>query len=110
MIIAACIPVLQPLGELLFGKRIFSSGGGRNTYENYGSGPSGRTRDEIEMSRSRDLGKRAQRQADEISLDETTTTTAAAKGSQESILDQHQFKGKIMRTQAFTVSVEPSKI
>ncbi|KXH26159.1 integral membrane protein [Colletotrichum simmondsii] len=41
MIIAACIPVLQPLGELIFGKRIFASGRGRYTYENYGSAPSG---------------------------------------------------------------------
>ncbi|KAI8244546.1 hypothetical protein K4K57_002231 [Colletotrichum sp. SAR 10_99] len=113
MIIAACIPVLQPLGELLFGKRMFSSGGGKYTYENYGSGPSGPSghmrSDNIELSRSREARKRAMRQADEISFDDTTTTTAVAKGSQESILNQHNFNGKIMRTDVFTVSVQQNK-
>ncbi|EQB57925.1 integral membrane protein [Colletotrichum gloeosporioides Cg-14] len=109
MIIAACIPILQPLSELIFGKRLFSSGGGRRTYENYGSGPSGQMRSEnIELSRGH---KRTPRQQDTVSFDDldTTTTTAVAKGSQESILGQHSFSGKIMRTDAFTVSVEQSK-
>ncbi|KAK2770912.1 integral membrane protein [Colletotrichum kahawae] len=113
MIIAACIPVLQPLGELLFGKRMFSSGGGKYTYENYGSGPSGPSghmrSDNIELSRSREARKRAMRQADEISFDDTTTTTAVAKGSQESILNQHNFNGKIVRTDVFSVSVQQTK-
>ncbi|WYZ35502.1 hypothetical protein EsH8_X_000149 [Colletotrichum jinshuiense] len=112
MIIAACIPILQPLGELMFGKRIFSSGGGRYTYENYGSGPSGQMRSDIEMSRSREARKRAariQHDVDAISFDDTTTTTVAAKGSQESILAQHNVTGKIVRTDVFSVSIEPSK-
>ncbi|KAK1856563.1 integral membrane protein [Colletotrichum chrysophilum] len=109
MIIAACIPILQPLGELIFGKRLFSSGGGRRTYENYGLGPSGQMRSEnIELSRGH---KRTPRQQDTVSFDDldTTTTTAVAKGSQESILGQHDFSGKIMRTDAFTVSIEQTK-
>ncbi|KAJ0375633.1 hypothetical protein COL26b_006139 [Colletotrichum chrysophilum] len=98
-----------PLGELIFGKRLFSSGGGRRTYENYGLGPSGQMRSEnIELSRGH---KRMPRQQDTVSFDDldTTTTTAVAKGSQESILGQHDFSGKIMRTDAFTVSIEQTK-
>ena len=37
IIIAACIPVLQPLADRVFGSRVFSS---RN-YKNYGTGKSG---------------------------------------------------------------------
>lgn len=108
MIIAACIPVLQPLGELLFSKRMLSSGAGR-TYENYGSGPSGKIRSEnIELSNSVEARKRTQRQAYDISLDgsDTPITTVIAKGSQESILGQHNHDGKILRTDIFSVSVE----
>ncbi|TDZ38416.1 hypothetical protein CTRI78_v010852 [Colletotrichum trifolii] len=112
MIIAACIPVLQPLGELIFGKRIFSSGGGRYTYEHYGSGPSKRMRSEnVELSQSQAASKRLQRRAEEdvVSFDDATTTTVAAKGSQESILGQPSPVGKIMRTDVFSISVESKK-
>ncbi|KAL0931850.1 uncharacterized protein CTRU02_212803 [Colletotrichum truncatum] len=110
MIIAACIPVLQPLSDLVFGKRIFGSGNGRRTYENYGSGPGGQLKSEpIELSRSHKPRRRTQRQVDEISIDDADTmaTTAVAKGSQESILEQHNFKEKIVRTDVFSIRVEP---
>ncbi|TQN67056.1 hypothetical protein CSHISOI_08389 [Colletotrichum shisoi] len=110
MIIAACIPVLQPLGELIFGKRMFSSGGGRCTYENYGPGPGGRAQSDIEMSRSRDARKRAaaRRRAEAAVFNDATTTTITGKGSQESILGRETSGGKIMRTDVFRVKIEPS--
>ncbi|GJD01164.1 integral membrane protein [Colletotrichum higginsianum] len=110
MIIAACIPVLQPLGELIFGKRMFSSGGGRYTYENYGSGPGGRVRSSIEMSRSRDARKRAaaRQRAEAAVFNDATTTTITGKGSQESILGRETSGGKIMRTDVFSIKIEPS--
>ncbi|OBR10937.1 Integral membrane protein [Colletotrichum higginsianum IMI 349063] len=110
MIIAACIPVLQPLGELIFGKRMFSSGGGRYTYENYGSGPGGRVRSDIEMSRSRDARKRAaaRQRAEATVFNDATTTTITGKGSQESILGRETSGGKIMRTDVFSIKIEPS--
>ncbi|OLN82373.1 hypothetical protein CCHL11_09781 [Colletotrichum chlorophyti] len=107
---SSCIPVLQPLGELIFGKRMFSSGGGKYTYENYGSGPSGQMRSDIEMSRSQEARKRVvRREADDISIDEPMTATFAAKDSQESILGTKNGLGKVMRTDAFSVSVEQRK-
>ncbi|KAK1521346.1 integral membrane protein [Colletotrichum paranaense] len=112
MIIAACIPVLQPLGDLIFGKRIFSSGGGRYTYENYGSGPSGQHRSDIEMSRSKEVKKRvARRQHDAaaISFDDRVTTTTVTKGSQESILQGKNMYRSIVRTDLISISIESSK-
>ncbi|KAI3550054.1 integral membrane protein [Colletotrichum abscissum] len=112
MIIAACIPVLQPLGELIFGKRIFSSGGGRYTYENYGSGQSGQHRSDIEMSRSKEVQKRvARRQHDAaaISFDDRVTTTTVTKGSQESILQGKNMYRSIVRTDLISISIESSK-
>ncbi|KXH43595.1 integral membrane protein [Colletotrichum nymphaeae SA-01] len=112
MIIAACIPVLQPLGELIFGKRIFTSGGGRCTYENYGSGPNGQHRSDIEMSRSKDVKKRVARRqddADAISLNDMVTTTMVTKRSQESILKGENMGRSIARTDAISVSIESSK-
>ncbi|KAK1641457.1 hypothetical protein BDP81DRAFT_418972 [Colletotrichum phormii] len=97
MIIAACIPVLQPLGELISGKRIFSSGGSRYTYENYGSGPSDQLRSDIEMSRFLEAKKRVvrrQHDADAISFEDTVTTTMVTKGSQESILKGNNMSRK----------------
>ncbi|KAJ0160579.1 hypothetical protein CTA2_7724 [Colletotrichum tanaceti] len=114
MIIAACIPVLRPLGELIFGKRMFSSsgaGGGRYTYENYGSGPGGRAQSDIEMSRSRDARKRAARHRAEAAavVNDATTTTITGKESQESILGREASGGKVMRTNVFSVEIEPSR-
>ncbi|KAK7440680.1 integral membrane protein [Colletotrichum acutatum] len=112
MIIAACIPVLQPLGELIFGKRIFSSGGGRYTYENYGSGPSGQYRSDIEMSRSKEATKRVARRqhsANAISFDDTVSTTMVTRGSQESILQGRNVGRDIVRTDVISVSIESSK-
>ncbi|KAK1518687.1 uncharacterized protein CCOS01_11507 [Colletotrichum costaricense] len=112
MIIAACIPVLQPLGELIFGKRIFSSSGGRYTYENYGSGQSGQHRSDIEMSRSKEVQKRvARRQHDAaaISFDDRVTTTTVTKGSQESILQGKNMYRSIVRTDLISISIESSK-
>ncbi|KAF6791411.1 integral membrane protein [Colletotrichum sojae] len=109
MIIAACIPVLQPLGETLFGKRMLISSGNKN-YKNFGSAPSGRMRSE-----NSNLSKRVPRSLtlrydnDIISLEEMTTTTIAASGGQESVLDKRQFSGKIIRTDAFSVSVEQGR-
>ncbi|KAJ4160376.1 hypothetical protein NW754_003501 [Fusarium falciforme] len=59
IIIACCIPVLQPLVDLLMGRRTFdtSSGGYKHYnssgYQNYGSSRTGQHRSDIELSTSR---------------------------------------------------------
>ncbi|KAK2049471.1 integral membrane protein [Colletotrichum somersetense] len=111
MIIAACIPVLKPLGELIFGKHLLSSGAGRYTYENYGSGPSGGPgRSDIEMNAARAARRlAAKKEADAVSLGDTSGTTTAANGSQETILNRSNTGGKIMRTDVYSVVVESKK-
>ncbi|KAL0935510.1 uncharacterized protein CTRU02_210101 [Colletotrichum truncatum] len=102
IIIAACIPVLQPLCELLFGKRIFS--GGRNTYANYRSRVSSRWRSTMDLSRS--FGRKsAQPKSDTDTLNSIVQATGT-RGSQESILEKHAPGGNIVRTDVFTVTVE----
>ncbi|UQC79499.1 uncharacterized protein CLUP02_04979 [Colletotrichum lupini] len=111
MIIAACIPILQPLGERIFGKRILGSGpsGGRHTHENYEMGPSGRAKSETgAQTRTWGTSTRVERRVDEDSLDETESKIAGARScsSQEMILSQDDFDRKIIRTDTFIVSTE----
>ncbi|EFQ34572.1 integral membrane protein [Colletotrichum graminicola] len=107
MIIAACIPVLKPLVELIFGKSLLSSGGARYTYENYGSGPSGQMKSDIEMNGSRNAKRRANKSdADVGSLGNSTETTMPANGSQELILNRQNTAGMIVRTDVYSVLVE----
>lgn len=111
MIIAACIPILQPLGERVFGRRIFGSGpsGGRRTYENYEMGPSERAKSETEAQpRTWGTSTRVERRIDEDSLDETESKIAGARScsSQEMILSQDDFDGKIVRTDTSSVRTE----
>ncbi|KXH66207.1 integral membrane protein [Colletotrichum salicis] len=96
MIIAACIPILQPLGERIFGKRMFGSGpsGGRHTYENYEMGSGGRAKSETEVQlRTWGFKSRVDRHVDGDSLDELESKVLGARScsSQEMILDQKDF-------------------
>ncbi|KAK1997557.1 integral membrane protein [Colletotrichum falcatum] len=112
MIIASCIPVLKPLAELIFGKHLLSSASNRYNYENYGSGPSGQARSDIEMSGSRKAKfnmKRGKLETDVSSLGEATVTATQANGSQETILNRSNTVGKIYRTDAYSVVSEPEK-
>ncbi|WYZ35712.1 hypothetical protein EsH8_X_000359 [Colletotrichum jinshuiense] len=107
IIIAACIPVLQPLGELLFGKRIFS-GNGKYSSGNSKSRLSGRQG--LNMGHFRTpVKKSSQEQFDADSFNSVAKTTVIGRGSQESILEEHDSDGRIMRTDAFTVTVEMNK-
>ncbi|KAK1499400.1 integral membrane protein [Colletotrichum cuscutae] len=108
IIIAACIPVLQPLGELLFGKRIFSSGNGKYLSGNSKSRLSGRLGTNKGLFRT-PVKKASQEEFDADSFNRVGKTTVVGRGSQESILEQHNSDGKIVRTDAFTVTIEMSK-
>ncbi|WQF80753.1 hypothetical protein CDEST_05767 [Colletotrichum destructivum] len=105
IIVASCVPILQPLAELVFGKRIFSSGSRRYTYHNSRSGLSDRARAGI-----RPHAKKYQKEGYETdSFNSVAKTTVIGRSSQESILEQHDAEGKIVRTDAFTVTVECHK-
>src|SRR4051812_36939822 len=60
IIIACCIPVLQPLVDALLGRRAFGSSPGYKNYnssgyQNYGNSRTGQPRSNIELSDSRKL-------------------------------------------------------
>ncbi|KAL2875056.1 hypothetical protein SGCOL_009759 [Colletotrichum sp. CLE4] len=109
IIIAACIPVLQPLGELLFGKRIFSSRNGKYLSGNSKSRLSGRLGTTKGLFRT-PVKKTSQEGFDADSFNSIAKTTVVGRGSQESILEQHGSDGKIVRTDAFTVTIEMNKM
>ncbi|SPO07027.1 related to integral membrane protein PTH11 [Cephalotrichum gorgonifer] len=50
IIIASCIPVLQPLADRIWGRRLFGSSYGARNYKNYGSSRSGKLQSDIELS------------------------------------------------------------
>ncbi|KAF4839726.1 hypothetical protein CGCSCA4_v010879 [Colletotrichum siamense] len=108
IIIAACVPVLQPLAELAFGKRIFSSGSRRYTHQNSGPGTVGRLRSSMRAF-SRQTNDKVQSESGSKSFKSVVQTTIVTKGSQESILEKYDSDGKIVRTDAFTVTVESNK-
>ncbi|TEA17341.1 hypothetical protein C8034_v000441 [Colletotrichum sidae] len=105
IIIAACVPVLQPLAELAFGKRIFSSGSRRANYQSTRSRLSSKVRSGLGAFRSQESrGEKSPYVSG--SFDSAGKTTIVTRGSQESILEKHDSEGKIVRTDAFTVTVE----
>lgn len=53
--------------------------------------------------------KSSQEQFDADSFNSVAKTTVIGRGSQESILEEHDSDGRIMRTDAFTVTVEMNK-
>ncbi|OHF02017.1 integral membrane protein [Colletotrichum orchidophilum] len=108
IIIAACIPVLQPLGELLFGKRIFSSGGGKYLSGSSRSRLSGWVGSNRGLFRT-PVEKVSREKFDADSFNSIAKTTVVGRGSQESILEQQDPDGKIVRTDAFTVTIELNK-
>ncbi|KAF6836672.1 integral membrane protein [Colletotrichum plurivorum] len=107
IVIAACVPVLQPLAELVFGRRIFSSR--RYSHHNTGSGPDGKSG----LSRGfRSRAKKNEKEGfstDMSSFGSVAKTTLVTKGSQENILEKYESDGKIVRTDAFTITVESDK-
>lgn len=112
---------MQPLVDLLFGKRILggSSGTGGKYYHKYGPDRSGQMKSsDMELSSSRNNMSRRKKADFEDGLG-----TLDAKGSEESILRQGQdagrvthvqtggdtkdpFNGGIVRTDQFTVSYD----
>ncbi|EHA46987.1 hypothetical protein MCOR27_000039 [Pyricularia oryzae] len=106
IIIAACVPVLQPLVESVFGKRIFY-GSRRYPYRS-----SEDTSDKLKSSK-RTFGSCYSRQTMEKRLGHgmskgsiSLTTTVAAKGSQERIWEKQEPEGKIVVVDTVTVTVE----
>ncbi|KAF9878364.1 integral membrane protein [Colletotrichum karsti] len=99
IIIAACVPVLQPLAEIVFGKRIFSSSSRRYTHQNSGGKSMGM------------FGHQGKKEPQRFGADSFNSlkTTIVTKGSQESILEKYDSDGRIVRTDAFTVTVETDK-
>ncbi|TPX13554.1 uncharacterized protein E0L32_006025 [Thyridium curvatum] len=89
IIIASCIPVLQPLVDRVLGRRFFGSSLGPRSYKKYGTGRSdgggGMYPSDMEMSNSRSAKRRPPRDPNGLTfLDETKA------GSEESILRQEQ--------------------
>lgn len=112
--VASCIPIMQPLIELFFGKRALdgSSAQGK-AYHNYGSDRGGNRNSDGELSSSR-----GGRQKKRDTAYDGTLGTLNTKDSQETILrqGQHQYQeesrrpnkspygGGIIRTDVFAVS------
>ncbi|OTB06086.1 hypothetical protein M426DRAFT_319164 [Hypoxylon sp. CI-4A] len=98
VIIATCIPVLRPLIELIFGRRVMGSSGDRY-YKNYGTERSNHTKDGLEMnSRKRKV---------KGPYDLETNIEVDKSGSQDNILpnapgDAKRAEG-IVRTQSVTI-------
>jgi len=107
---------MQPLVELLFGKRVLggSSGPSGKYYHKYGPDRSGNVKSDMELSSSRNNARR--KNADY----EDGLRTLDTKGSEETILRQGQdqgqaqvqmgsknpYSGGIIRTDVFAVSYE----
>lgn len=98
IIIAACVPLLQPLIEVVFGKRIFSSGNRRYTQQD-------------SDGKSACFGHQGKKEPSTFGADSLSSlkTTIVTKGSQENILDRYDSDGKIVRTDAFAITVETDK-
>ncbi|KAF2833249.1 integral membrane protein [Ophiobolus disseminans] len=79
--IAACIPTLQPLLDLILGKAIFGSSGSRPKHAGYKSHNSGRTVELVTIGGSK--GNRAPKQHKKMGVSDVTI---GGKDSQESIL------------------------
>lgn len=79
IIIAACIPTLQPLFEVIFGRRVFGSTGDRQYYKGYGSASGAKTPN-IELSAN--MGSKSTSKHRKMGINDITL----AKDSQESIL------------------------
>ncbi|KAK7954107.1 hypothetical protein PG996_014993 [Apiospora saccharicola] len=131
IIIASCIPLLQPLLELMLGRRAFGSSTGWKKYKRYSSEPNSaqRTRDRSGQELSQQARHRnARRQFDMESV--LVTTQNNGSGSQERILaasggqpatpkpvgpepssatTEHDLRqlGGIVRTDEFSVSYAP---
>ncbi|KAI1214679.1 uncharacterized protein F4807DRAFT_455133 [Annulohypoxylon truncatum] len=100
VIIATCIPILRPLMEAIFGRRVMGSTGDRQGYKNYGTSKSN-TRDELEMNSRRRKVKGP--------YDLETNIELGKDSSQDDILqkDGHDQKlgaaDGIVRTQSVTI-------
>ena len=108
---------MQPLVEILFGKRVLggSSGTGGKYYHKYGPDRSGNPKSDMELSSSRN--NKARRKTADY---EDGLRTLDTKGSEETILRQGQdqgqaqaqmgsknpYNGGIVRTDVFAVSYE----
>ncbi|KAI0835341.1 hypothetical protein F5Y06DRAFT_276695 [Hypoxylon sp. FL0890] len=106
VIIATCIPVLRPLVEVIFGRRVLGSSGDRKYYKNYGTSRSA-TKDEMELS------SRKRRVKGPYDL-ETNIDVAAKDGSQEEILPRDgdpsaKRADGIVRTQEVTIDYGDDK-
>ncbi|XDG01720.1 hypothetical protein ABKA04_001335 [Annulohypoxylon sp. FPYF3050] len=100
VIIATCIPILRPLVEMIFGRRIMGSTGDRAGYKNYGNSKSNNTRDELEMNSRRRKVKGP--------YDLETNIELGKDGSQDDILQRDAHNPKlgadgIVRTQSVTI-------
>lgn len=101
IIIAACIPVLQPLVDRISGRRLFSTSYGNRNYKNYGSSKSGVPQSDVELSyRSR---KRTVKDPNGLTfLDQTQV------GSEESILQANG--GDKQSTSSAPNSLQPQSL
>lgn len=121
IIIACCIPVLQPLVDFLFGRRTMAGSSG---YRNYGNSKSGQLKSDIEMGKGNRSGPGGNH-----SIVTTKHTISSSRGgdvevdSQDSILGDDYKKtsnnggnermtsdGRIVRTDVVTVTYDTDSI
>ncbi|KAF4980246.1 hypothetical protein FZEAL_3705 [Fusarium zealandicum] len=94
IIIACCIPVLQPLVDLIFGRRTFDISSGYKSYnssgyQNYGKSRTGQPKADIELSSNRQT--RSTNKGDVTNI-KYLSSRAAELDSQESILQHDSTK------------------
>ncbi|KAI6778592.1 uncharacterized protein J7T54_003371 [Emericellopsis cladophorae] len=116
IIIACCIPVLQPLVDLLFGRRTLNGSSG---YQNYGSSGRGRMKGDMELD---DNGRNRSKNQSHVGTKHTVHVDSRIRdtdvGSQESILRdddvdtnrqghgwrKKERNGRIVRTDVVTIT------
>ncbi|KAL2755541.1 hypothetical protein ACRALDRAFT_1071199 [Sodiomyces alcalophilus JCM 7366] len=117
IIIASCIPILQPLVDILFGKRALgSSSDPRYKYQHYGTDRTGpkNLKSDLDMPSVHRSGhhiSKSEQHGGENASEYELTRGNAWKSSQESILERSMVPsdGAIIRTDVFTVKISQAK-
>lgn len=127
IIVACCIPVLQPLVDLIFGRRTFGSSNGYNSngYKQYGSSRSGRhlRSNDIELEKGANGASARRGTTSHVSSKHADPSLGRTEiDSQESILRMEDLKpgtqmprangpgSRIVRTDVVTVTYDTDSV